>query len=442
MPWVTPDGACLVACDPTSDLARCEPAIIGLRGELQRVLSWLCEQRAGSPQSKLSLNQLPALDPPRLLRPFRELSYLVLISVVAGTPGSMRLRSAFLLRTGAILSTSAVMSLSTTAAAAAPKFVIATDGAAAPSTLTSKEFLLSLPNGAYTTARTCARARRIFEWETHVTRTASSVASMLDASGAPSAHNRELHAALATPEALRPRLDATVATAVRQYLGTHGDDDELKVTVLVSWQAAAAAADTVGSVACHIAPLPRLPDPPVNVEVRGAPRSNAAAKDSSWVADRAPLEELMRAASVGDVNELLLATETGELLEGSQTNFYALLDGAVHTAGEGVLEGTVRRLLLEVCAREGIPVVLEPPKLQDAPRWQGALISSTSRLMLPIDKLFVPREGAPSDAADLRAAFDNGPGSLAARLRALVQGEVEAHSTEIGSLPAAACPES
>ena len=135
--------------------------------------------------------------------------------------------------------------------------------------------------------------------------------------------------------------------------------------------------------------------------MRGAPRANALAKSSKWVAERAPLEALMRE----DMNELLLATEAGELLEGSQTNFYAICHGAVHTAGEGVLEGTVRRLLLEVCDREGIPVVLAPPRLPDAAVWDGALISSTSRLLLPIDRLYVPTEGQRSDEADLVRAY-------------------------------------
>jgi len=144
----------------------------------------------------------------------------------------------------------------------------------------------------------------------------------------------------------------------------------------------------------------------------------------------------MRSAEVGPINELLLATDSGELLEGSQTNFYAIVDGAVHTAGEGILEGTVRRLLLEVCGREGTPVVLSPPRLADAGRWEGALISSTSRLLLPVDELYVPPDGEPSGEADRVAVFANGPGSLAARLQALVAAEVEAHSTEIG-LPAA-----
>jgi len=130
-------------------------------------------------------------------------------------------------------------------------------------------------------------------------------------------------------------------------------------------------------------------------------------------------------------NELLLVSDAGELPEGSQTNFFAVVGGKVVTASEGILAGTVRRLLLEVCEREGIPVVFEPPKLADAGQWDGALISSTSRLMLPIDELYVPQEGHASQQADRIAAFDNGPGSLAARLKALVEAEVEAHSTKI-----------
>lgn len=296
----------------------------------------------------------------------------------------------------------------------------------------SKEFLLSRPSGAYTTARTCCGARRLFEWETHVSRTASSVSGMLKGAGVATAPVLET---LTQPEVLRPRLDATVAAAVREYVGAHGQEGELKVTILVTWDSEAPtgtdSGGPVGSIACHIAPLPQLPSPPVRVEVRGAPRANAAAKDSSWVTERAPLEELMRQSAVGSVNELLLADDDGSLLEGSQTNFFALIDGTVYTAGEGILAGTVRRLLLEVCEREKIPVVLSPPNLAEAASWEGALISSTSRLLLPIDELYVPIEGAPSQPADRRAQFGNTPGSLAARLREAVQSEVEAHSSEI-----------
>lgn len=37
------------------------------------------------------------------------------------------------------------------------------------------------------------------------------------------------------------------------------------------------------------------------------------------------------------VNEILLVDEGGHILEGTQTNFFAVLEGRVHTAGEGIL---------------------------------------------------------------------------------------------------------
>ena len=217
------------------------------------------------------------------------------------------------------------------ATAAEQRFVVAIDGTASPSALTSKEFLLSLPSGAYTTARTCSRGTRVFEWNTHVDRTAASVAAMIneaDASAAPNEADATmaLLEGLARPERLKPRLEATVAAAKKQYIDAFGDESELKLTLLVSWRGSGKEQLAeeppqqceMGSVACHVAPLPPLPASPVCVEVRGAPRANALAKDSAWIAERAPLEALMAAAALpaGVMNELLLQTADGELLEG------------------------------------------------------------------------------------------------------------------------------
>ena len=316
-------------------------------------------------------------------------------------------------------------------------------GASTATNETSKEFLLNRPSGAYTTARTSANAKRIFEWEAHVERTANSLASMMEKESKESSKHSKLSSKLSDPLVLRKRLDAAVEEAVQLHLQNNGaspsQQQELKITVLVGWEGGAQetsndAAGDSGWVACHVTGLPQIPSKPVRVEIRGSPRDNALAKDSAWVSDRAPLEALMQSASCGGpVNELLLANEQGQLLEGSQTNFYAVIDGAVWTAGEGILEGTVRGLLLDVCQKEGIPVILEPPNLDTLESWEGALISSTSRLALPIDQLYVPSEGLPSDKNDLKKEFDNESDfSIAAKLQRLVSLEVEARSTPIG----------
>ena len=94
---------------------------------------------------------------------------------------------------------------------------------------------------------------------------------------------------------LRPHIDATVSTAVQKYISTHGNENELRVTVLVTWadflkKISVKEIGFPGRVMAHVSSLPSLPSPPVKVEVRGAPRANAAAKDSSWISERAPLE--------------------------------------------------------------------------------------------------------------------------------------------------------
>jgi branched-subunit amino acid aminotransferase/4-amino-4-deoxychorismate lyase len=65
-------------------------------------------------------------------------------------------------------------------------------------------------------------------------------------------------------------------------------------------------------------------------------------QDSAWVTARQGLEQLRGS----DVDEIILGGEDGELLEGSQTNFYAVQNGVLWTAGDGVLAGTVRNLVL------------------------------------------------------------------------------------------------
>jgi hypothetical protein len=173
---------------------------------------------------------------------------------------------------------------------------------------------------------------------------------------------------------------------------------EVKLTVLLTWQADAA--DDY-DLWCHAQPLPPRPEPPISVQIRGAPRQNARAKDSEWVRQRAALEAEKPAGACGlapaltgsgrsmlvsfylrmrrppvppshapptssshppqpphphtppcpgaGCEEVVLSTpgDVG-LLEGLSSNFFVLQGGCLVTAEEGVLSGTIRELVLEV----------------------------------------------------------------------------------------------
>ena len=94
--------------------------------------------------------------------------------------------------------------------------------------------------------------------------------------------------------------------------------------------------------------------------------------------------------------------------------------GVVRTAGEGMLAGTVRALALDACAEAGLRVELAAPRL-DALRagtWREVFLTSTSRLVLPVDVVHVPAQDGRA-AETFRLAGRDGP--VAARLLELVE---------------------
>lgn len=232
---------------------------------------------------------------------------------------------------------------------------------------------------------------------------------MQDASGVPPTAPQR---AAADPEWMREQIMGSLTPA----LGAWASDSlvstskgtlaavEAKVSMLVAWDAATqiaassvpAIAEACGSDApvglyVHVQELLPPHAPPIRVLVREGPRANAAAKDTRWVADRVGLEALMGPGS--GVEEVLMcgaAEAGGDVYEGTQTNFAALQAGTLRTAGSGVLMGTVRRLLLEVCPSQGVAIREESPLLRDLGLWEGGLLSSTSRLAMPVNEVHVP----------------------------------------------------
>ena len=82
--------------------------------------------------------------------------------------------------------------------------------------------------------------------------------------------------------------------------------------------------------------------------------------------------------------ESLLVDEAGCILEGTGSNFYAVRDGVVWTAGAGVLEGITRQIILDLIGQLGIPLRLEPVTTADLPYLAEAALSSSSRALLPV----------------------------------------------------------
>ena len=143
------------------------------------------------------------------------------------------------------------------------------------------------------------------------------------------------------------------------------------------------------------------------VLVHGHGRENALAKDSKWVLDR---EKLTKPTLDDDRNEeggndeksdnneetlhqtppfeeIILINDDGELLEGTQTNFYVVSGMSIVTANEGILYGSVRDSVLRACRYHNIPVELRPPTLKDLKCASGVFISSTSRWVMPIHEV-------------------------------------------------------
>jgi len=272
----------------------------------------------------------------------------------------------------------------------------------------SKQLLSSSPAGAYTTMRTVG-VSSIFELSFHISRLAQSCRLMMAETGIADVNSG--HACLVDPTALRPLVIESVRAAFRKYQDMHpAYQGELRPTVLITW-----AENGSYEIVTHVGPLPPRPQHPIMVQISGAPRENAEAKNSEWVRGR---KELENNAPPG-CNEVLLMGQDGAVVEGLSSNFFAMKDGTLYTAQEGVLLGTVRDMVLKVAQREGIPVVLQPPNLADLEEWSGACVTSTSRLMLCVDEVAVENR-------EERKVFVGDP--LLARLEQLVQQEIDSFS--------------
>ena len=290
------------------------------------------------------------------------------------------------------------------------KAVTALGGVAERTGVAAGEWLRSLPRGAYTTART-VDSTQVLLWQKHVQRLQQSSQSILSETAANDVTELRV---------LQPLQSAL--SALRNDETSNTCHDDTKITLLLT--------ESEGNeleARCHVAPLPLRASPPVSVFIEGSGRQNARAKDSDWISARKPLED----AKPPECEEvILLGDDHDSLLEGLSSNFFAVQNGTVQTASEGVLEGTIKSIVLDVCHESGIQVDGSLPRLSEASTWDGAFITSTSRLVLPIGRM----QPANGDTFDLPQSS-----SLLSRIEQLVESRVRDLSEEVVGKSVATC---
>ncbi|KAK3835904.1 MAG: aminotransferase [Linnemannia elongata] len=258
--------------------------------------------------------------------------------------------------------------------------------------------LLDYPPGAYTAMRTFSRLG-IMDFSGHVIRLTNSLSQIhfpesdrLTAGEDVDVESEEW----VVKKGLAPFRDAgklkvVVTDVVRKVLMAYftekeNGEGEVKVTVLCTWNVKG----YVPLLLAHAEPLKVPKERRCKVKVHGSPRQHATAKDSQWVRDRAALE----ASLSKDTNEALLLDEASQnLYEGLSSNFYAFdrkSQSVVTAPLDSVLQGTILKVVLAVCERQNIPVEFRFPNLRDIDHWEGAFITSTSRLVLPIETIILP----------------------------------------------------
>jgi len=206
----------------------------------------------------------------------------------------------------------------------------------------AEEMLSHEPRGAYSTGRTVNR-NSVLELDFHVQRMKSSFHSIFTHTNMIS--DQCMH------NLLFPSLQLGVNTFVKKYPEIKGD---MKLTLFLTEDSNRMDKDAI--LFTHVSPLPIFPKS-VNVEVRRASRHNPNVKDTEWVKLRKELD-LKKAM---DVNEVLIATESGDILEGTQTNFFVMdKSGKFQTAPEDqILPGTIRSIVLDLLKEKQLPLILK-----------------------------------------------------------------------------------
>ena len=136
-------------------------------------------------------------------------------------------------------------------------------------------------------------------------------------------------------------------------------------------------------------PIPASLPAPVAIQLERGARADPGTKHTAWIRERGAYEQ----RKSPDAEEVVLYGYDG-LLEGLISNLFVVVDGVFYTApATRVLDGQARSDVLAACRTMGIPVREEPPPLPAERAWDGAFLTSTGKLVKPVDRVRVGETG-------------------------------------------------
>lgn len=248
-----------------------------------------------------------------------------------------------------------------------------------------------LPSGAYTTLRTYHHTR-VLRLDAHFDRL-------------------EETAALAGQPLVLDRL--AIRAAMREILGGFPTDREIRIRLTIDLE------QQPGTlfISTELLKIPSTQDylHGVKVITTTFQRLNPRAKLTQSI----ERSEVIRQSLPADVNEALLVDPSGSILEGLSSNFFAVRNGLLFTASEGVLEGITRAQVLSQAALCVINVQFRAVNLAELSELNEAFITSASRGILPVRQV------------DESLIGDGRPGPLTARLRRMFDLSLDKNCQEI-----------
>lgn len=138
----------------------------------------------------------------------------------------------------------------------------------------------------------------------------------------------------------------------------------------------------------------------VKAVTRQMQRSNAKAKLTTFIKTASTVREQMSK----NVNEAIMISANGHLLEGLSSNFFAVMNGVIWTAEKGILPGITRSMVLDAIQDEKIPYKLHGLPVIEINNIEEGFITSASRAVLPVTQI------------DGRPVGNGSPGPITLRL--------------------------